>query len=373
MAINVAVVGFGMSATVFHIPFLLALGDRFHLHTIVERRATATSSKARDQFPSVNVVTSLDEALADDDVDAVWVLTTNDTHYDHVKLALERGKHVVVEKPVTPTSEQALELANLARQKNLVLAVYQNRRWDGDFLTIKSMIERGTFGQLSEFQSNFDRFRNEAAVTKVWKEQPNPGSGLAYDLGSHLIDQILSLFGPPSAVTGHLSNSRLIGNPSVPDSFRILLHYPPSSSSTSGGSRQLPLTAIAQSSSLSLVSPQQRFLVRGTEAAYVKHGLDPQEDALKRLGKDAVRDDDETFGVEQDATLHGTLFTANGSEKVETLKGRYKTWFENVADAISSNDPTRLIVTPEQAALTIKVIELAIESSRQGKTISLSS
>lgn len=125
MAINVAVVGFGMSATVFHIPFLLALGDRFHLHTIVERRATATSSKARDQFPSVNVVTSLDEALADDDVDAVWVLTTNDTHYDHVKLALERGKHVVVEKPVTPTSEQALELANLARQKNLVLAVYQ--------------------------------------------------------------------------------------------------------------------------------------------------------------------------------------------------------------------------------------------------------
>ncbi|GAA5986114.1 hypothetical protein JCM5350_004438 [Sporobolomyces pararoseus] len=367
MPINVAVLGFGMSATVFHIPFLLALPSHFNLHTILERSSTPTSSKARDAFPQVNVVNTFEQVLENKEIDAVWVLTINDTHFDYVKRSLENGKHVVVEKPITPTSQEAEELAKLAEEKNLVLAVYQNRRWDADFLTIKQMIENGTFGELSEFQSNFDRFRNEAAVTKVWKEKNLPGSGLAYDLGSHLIDQLLSLFGPPESVTAHLSNSRLIGNPSVPDSFRILLHYPPSPSSSSP-SRSLPLTAIAQSSSLSLLNPQQRFLVKGTKGAFLKHGLDPQEDSLKKLGKDAIVK--EEFGVES-KEMSGTLWTKDGEEKVESLKGDYKAWFENVAEAIEANDRTKLIVTPEQAALTIKIIELAIQSSEEGRTIKL--
>lgn len=124
MPINVAVIGFGMSATVFHIPFILSLPS-FHLHTIIERSATPTSSKARDAFPSVRVVTTLDEALEDGSIDAVWVSTINDTHFDFVKKSLEMGKHVVVEKPITPTSGEAEELAKLAEEKNLVLAVYQ--------------------------------------------------------------------------------------------------------------------------------------------------------------------------------------------------------------------------------------------------------
>ncbi|GAA6025531.1 hypothetical protein JCM11491_000528 [Sporobolomyces phaffii] len=366
--INVAVLGFGMSATVFHIPFLLAAPDRFRLHSILERSATPTASKARDAYPGVKVVTTIDDVLADDQVDAVWVLTTNSTHFEYAQRALEAGKHVVVEKPITPTSDEAVQLANLARDKDLVLAVYQNRRWDADFLTIKDLIDKGTFGDLSEFQSNFDRFRNEAAVTKVWKEKNLPGSGLAYDLGSHLVDQLLALFGTPTHVTAHLANSRLIGNPSVPDSFRIQLHYPPSST------RRLPLVAVAQSSSLSLQNPQQRFLVRGTDAAFVKHGLDPQEDALKRLGPDAPPSAE--FGVE--APEHaGTLWTrgatGTGGEptRVESVPGRYQSWFDNVAEAIESKDRTKLIVTPEQAALTIKIIELAIRSSEEGRTIAV--
>jgi predicted dehydrogenase len=332
--INVAVVGFGMSATVFHIPFLesRSLSSRFNLHTIVERSSTPTSSKARDQFPHVKVVNTLDQALRDPEIDAVWVLTINDTHYDYVKQSLKHKKHVVVEKPITPTSQQALELCQLAKDENLVLAVYQNRRWDGDFLTIKRMIESkegGTFGELTEFQSNFDRFRNEPAVTKVWKEKNLPGSGLCYDLGSHLIDQLLSLFGKPQSVTGFLQNSRLIGNLDVPDTFRILLHYSPDESREG---RSLPLTCIAQSSSLSLVSPQQRFLVKGTKASYLKHGLDPQEDSLKKFGKDAVERED--FGVEEKGQS-GKLWTKDGDETIESEKGSYKSWFENVADVSS--------------------------------------
>jgi predicted dehydrogenase len=189
--------------------------------------------------------------------------------------------------------------------------------------------EGGTFGELTEFQSNFDRFRNEPAVTKVWKEKNLPGSGLCYDLGSHLIDQLLSLFGKPQSVTGFLQNSRLIGNLDVPDTFRILLHYSPDESREG---RSLPLTCIAQSSSLSLVSPQQRFLVKGTKASYLKHGLDPQEDSLKKFGKDAVERED--FGVEEKGQS-GKLWTKDGDETIESEKGSYKSWFENVADVSS--------------------------------------
>ncbi|GAA5926349.1 uncharacterized protein JCM15063_000251 [Sporobolomyces koalae] len=368
MPIRIAVVGMGMSATVFHGPFLQAL-PQFELHTVVERSATPEHSKARDAFGSaVKVVTTLDEALRDADIDAVWVLTINSTHYDFVKQSLEAGKHVIVEKPVTPTSAEAYELAQLATEKNLVLAVYQNRRWDADFLTIKKLIADGSFGAISEFQSNFDRFRNEAAVTKVWKEKDLPGSGLAYDLGSHLVDQLVDLFGPPDRVTARLINSRLIGNPSVPDSFKIQLEYSPAPDQSP--SRALPLIATAQSSSLSLLNPQQRFLVKGTGASFVKYGLDPQEDHLKQFGKTAVQDP--KFGIESQ-DRYGKLYRVEDAGKVPievpSEQGNYKAWFENVAEAIENGDRTKLIVKPEQAALTIKVIELAIQSSNEGRTI----
>ncbi|GAA5891162.1 hypothetical protein JCM5296_004915 [Sporobolomyces johnsonii] len=363
--IRVAVVGFGMSAIVFHLPFIRSLPDKFQLKTIVERSATKDSSKARDAFPDVNVVNTLDEVLKDGEIDAVWILSINDTHYDYVKAVLNAGKHAVVEKPVTPTSQEAYELAALAKEKNLVLAVYQNRRWDADFLTVKDLMRQGAFGELSEFQSNFDRYKNEAATTKLWKEKALPGSGSAYDLGSHLIDQILDLFGPPKRVTGIVRNSRSIGLPEVADSFLIHLHY----DATDAPGRKLPLIATARGSILSLTNPQLRYIIKGTAGAYVKHGLDVQEDQLKAGGAAAVSAKD--FGVEPESAS-GLLYTLENPSKPEPVKsqaGQYGQWFANVAEAIQTNDPSKLVVTPEQAALTIKIIELATQSSLEGRTL----
>ncbi|KAK4055839.1 hypothetical protein OIO90_003094 [Microbotryomycetes sp. JL221] len=359
--INVAVLGIGMSATVFHIPFIQALPKHFKLASIFERSATEEKSRARELFPDAKVVNKLEHVLSDPEIQLVFVSTINDTHYEYTKRALEAGKHVVCEKPLVPTSEQAYELATLAKSKKLVLAVYQNRRWDADFLTLQKLIKSGTFGEISEFQSNFDRYKNEIATTKMWKEEDRPGSGSLYDLGSHLLDQILSLFGRPSRVTSILKNSRSLGNPNVPDSFMIHLHYDVSAE------RRLPLLATARQSMLSLQTPQLRFTVKGTDAAFIKHGLDVQEDQLKADATQAVSKAD--FGVEP-SSQHGQLYTKKDVQTVESETGRYIDWFKNVAEAIQAGDRNKLIVTPEQAALVIEVIEAAIVSSKEGRTVS---
>ncbi|BGP49423.1 hypothetical protein JCM10450v2_005314 [Rhodotorula kratochvilovae] len=361
---KVAVVGFGMSATVFHIPFILSLPDKFDLRVIVERSATPDKSKARDAFPAVTVVNTLEQALAED-IDAVWVLAPNAEHFNYCKAALEAGKHVIVEKPITPTSAEAYELAALAASKNLVLAVYQNRRWDADFLTVKDLLARGEFGDLSEFESHFDRYKN-VLNAKQWKEADIPGAGAAYDLGSHLIDQLLDLFGPPARVTGLVRNSRALGVPSVPDSFHITLHYP---AQPSVPGRALPLVATARGSILSLEAPQPRFRVRGTKASFVKTGLDAQEAQLVAGGTAAI--EKEGFAVEP-SEQSGRLYRLEGkgeAEVVTSLPGSYASWFANVGDALLANDPSKLIVKPEQAALVIKVIETATQSSREGRTL----
>ncbi|GAA5999781.1 uncharacterized protein JCM10292_003742 [Rhodotorula paludigena] len=363
---KVAVVGVGMSAKVFHIPFILSYPDLFSLDVIVERSATPTSSKARDLYPGVTVVNTLEQALAED-IDAVWILAPNAEHYAYSKAVLEAGKHVVIEKPVTPTSAEAYELAELAKSKNLVLAVYQNRRWDADFLTVKELIAKGTFGELSDFQSNFDRYKNELNV-KVWKESNIPGAGAAFDLGSHLVDQLLDLFGAPQRVTGLVRNSRQLGDPAVPDSFVIQLHYP-ADPSTPG--RSLPLLATAQGSILSLVTPQMRYTVRGTKASFVKHGVDVQESQLIAGGKEALAKDG--FAVEPSEQA-GVLYRLENPSKPETITshpGSYRSWFENVGAALQARDPSQLIVQPEQAALVIKVLELAAQSSQEGRTLDL--
>ncbi|BGP17544.1 hypothetical protein JCM10213_004085 [Rhodosporidiobolus nylandii] len=363
--VKVAIVGVGMSTTVFHAPFILSLPDKFKLSVIVERSATAEKSKARDLYPGVKVVNTLDEALKED-IEAVWVLSINDTHYEFAKAALNAGKHAIVEKPITATSAEATELAELAKSKNLVLAVYQNRRWDADYLTVKKLLAEGTFGELSEFTSHFDRYKN-IPNAKAWKDAPLPGAGAAYDLGSHLIDQILDLFGPPQKVTGLVRNSRTIGHPDVPDSFLIHLHYPASSAA----GRSLPLLCTARASILSLQTPQPRFVIRGTKATYTKTGVDVQEPQLVKGGADAIKQ--EGFAVEPE-TQAGVLYRVEKPSEPEIViseRGAYGKWFENVAEALIAKDPSKLIVKPEQAALTIKIIELAEQSSKEGRTIDL--
>ncbi|GAA5957067.1 hypothetical protein JCM8115_003948 [Rhodotorula mucilaginosa] len=369
--VNVAVIGMGMSTTVFHAPFILSLPEKFNLKVIVERSATPEKSKARDKYPGVHVVNTLDEALAIPEIDAVWICSINDTHYQFAKQALLAGKHVVVEKPVTPTSQQAYELAQLAREKNLVLAVYQNRRWDADFLTVKKLIAEGRLGDLSEFTSHFDRYKN-VPNAKVWKESPVPGSGATFDLGSHLIDQIVDLFGPPDRVTGFVRNSRLLGHLDVPDSFLVHLHYDPRPDQPS---RHLPLLATARGSILSLQDPQSRFTLKGNRATFVKFGVDVQEAQLVAEGADAL---DKAEFARDPEELFGTLYALDGEtgkpaapQTIPSERGNYRAWFENVGSALQHRDPSRLIVKPEQAALTIRLIELAEQSSREGRTLTL--
>ncbi|KAL7416462.1 NAD binding Rossmann fold oxidoreductase [Mrakia frigida] len=376
--IKVSVIGIGMSATVFHIPFILSLPDHFTLHSILERKATPQSSDARKFFPGVKVVTTLEEVLQDEEVDAVFVTSINATHFDFSKAILEAGKHVIIEKPLTPTFAEAQELIAIAKSKNLVLATYQNRRWDSDMLTLKSLLDNGSFGELSEFESHFDRFRYELAVgSRAWKETKAPGVGAEYDLGSHLLDQALWLFGRPESVSGVVRNSRALGDPEVADSFTIQLNYP----ATSIPGRKIPLLVICSGSTLSLLSPQLRFSVKGTEGAFVKYGTDVQEAQLIASGnwkgpvvEGAIspKDGSDAWGREPE-DLWGTLYTKDVPEgkKIESLPGSYGSWFKNVAEAIQSKDPSHLIVTPEQAALVIEVVEAAGLSSREGRRIAL--
>ncbi|KAF8317861.1 putative NAD binding Rossmann fold oxidoreductase [Clavulina sp. PMI_390] len=373
---NTAVLGMGMSATVFHIPFILALPQYFKLHTILERSATSEKSAARDRYghTGVKVVTTLDEVLANPEVQVIVISTPNYTHYDFAKASLLAGKHVIIEKPLVPTSKEANELIDIASKGKLIIATYQNRRWDSDFLTLRRLLDvEKVFGEflsdITEIQTSYDRFR--PAPKGGWKDDDAWGGGVVFDLGSHLIDQILTLFGAPAQVYGRVWNSRQINGPKFADAFVAHFYYPTSPSLRPSNS--LPITVTISSATLSLRQPQLRFLVRGTKASWVKYGLDVQEDQLKLTPPMDVND--AAFAVEP-TSLEGTLTVLSDhgdmeEKKVPTEKGDYMSWFVNVGEAIQANDPTKLIVQPVQAALTIKMIELIHQSSEEGRVVTV--
>ncbi|KZO99240.1 putative NAD binding Rossmann fold oxidoreductase [Calocera viscosa TUFC12733] len=365
--VRAAVLGTGLSATVFHIPFILAHPQYFALHSILERSATPDHSVARQRYgPNVKVVTTYDEVLTDKDVDVVVLSTPNSTHYPYAKAALEAGKHVIIEKPLTTTSAEGAELVALAARKKLLICVYQNRRWDSDFLTLRKLLAQDVFGEVVEFETRYDRFRPNL-VGGTWKEKAGTGQGALFDLGSHLIDQVLTLFGTPSSVTGFAANSRQVGDPAFDDSFVALFHYPVSAT------RKLPLTVTLRGAILSLLNPQLRFTVKGTRASWVKYGLDVQEPQLRLAQPMSLTDP--RFGVEP-TELEGTLTTLDAagqpaSKKVPTERGDYTQWYKNVGQALQAGDVTLLEVKPEQGLEVIKMIEAIYTSSREGRTVSV--
>lgn len=369
---NVAVLGMGMSATVFHIPFIQALPAYFKLHMIMERSAIAEKSAARDRYGQTGfkVVNTLDEVLADPEVDVIVISTPNSTHYDFAKAALSAKKHVIVEKPLVPTSGQAQELIDIASQHGLVIATYQNRRWDSDFLTVRRLLEsEKVFGDLTEFHTSYDRFR--PAPKGGWKDEGDWGNGVVFDLGSHLIDQVLTLFGTPEKVYGRVWNSRNHENipKTLHDAFIAHFYYP--AHSPLYPSSPIPLTVVISSAMLSLREPQVRFNIRGTKAGFVKYGLDVQEDQLKLVPPMELMD--ERFAVEPNEQ-EGTLTTvdekgAMHSTRVPTEKGDYMSWFTNVGEAIAAKDPKKLIVQPTQAKQTIRMIELIYQSSNEERVV----
>lgn len=344
--LQVGLVGYGLSGQVFHAPFVHT-HSHMNLKKVVERR----SAKSKERYPYVEVTASYEELLADEEIDIVIITTPNELHYPMVKDAILKRKHVIIEKPFTVTSKEAMELTELATKYEVKLFVYHNRRWDGDFKTVKQIIEQGLLGDIVEFESHFDRFRNYFKEN-AWREEDRPGSGILYDLGSHLIDQSLVLFGTPDAVTAHTSIQRK-GGESV-DAFDVRLHYPKVNVTLKAGMLVRELGP--------------RFILHGTEGSFVKYDLDLQENALRQGSMPT----DSGYGVEDEGrwgTLNTTINGLHYRGKIETLPGCYQDFYQNVYEAIAEGK--ELEVKPEQAASVIRIIELAEQSAREKRTISV--
>ncbi|TFK43385.1 hypothetical protein BDQ12DRAFT_674892 [Crucibulum laeve] len=368
--INTCVLGVGLSGLTFHVPFILALHNTFNLHSVLERNPRAPGGKVQERFGvSPKVYKSLDDVLADAEIELVVVGTPSDTHYSFAKSALQAGKHVLLDKPVTATAAEAEELGNLAREKNLVLYAFQNRRWEADFFALKRLLQLPpsspqSLGTLLEFESHYDRYRKNLKGT--WKDIPAPANGLTYDLGSHLIDQALVLFGRPDKVTAFIQNSRGIGHPDVDDYFTIHFHYVRSST------RSYPLTAILRAHSLSVRSPQLRYIVRGIKGTYIKYGVDVQEDQLKVISSpNAIH---ETQYGREPEYLHGTLEHIEADDVTVTKSvwpsedaGAYADLFRNLGAAIREGAEPE--VKWSEATAVIEMIELAYKSSKEGVTL----
>ncbi|PKV75484.1 oxidoreductase [Pontibacter ramchanderi] len=347
--LSVGVLGFGMAGRVFHAPILSAV-EGLKLSKIKANRPESVSL-ARELYPATEVVSETASILHAPDIDLVIVATTNETHYDLAKAALQAGKHVVVEKPFTVTSRQATELIDLAKGKGKLLTAYQNRRWDSDFRTIQKLLKSELLGRLVEYEAHFDRFRPIPA-TGTWKEETQPGTGILYDLGSHLIDQALVLFGTPESIYADLRAQRSGGE--IIDSFDVALYY------KSG------LKAILKAGML-VRQPGPRFILSGDKGSFVKYGLDVQEAALKQGLSPAASAD---WGTEPEE-IWGKLDTEVQGQrlvgKIQSEVGDYRGFYESVRDAIKGI--AELEVKPEQARNTIRVIELAMQSSQEKRVL----
>jgi len=345
--LNIALIGFGKSAEIFHAPFIISNPD-YKLTAVLERN----SEKSKTKYPFISIHKDIMSLLSEEDIEVVVITTPNSTHYDYAKLSLFHNKHVIVEKPFTVTTQQADELIQIAGERKLLLSVYQNRRWDGDYITIRNLISSGTLGEISKFESHFDRYRPELKPNS-WKEEPFPGSGILYDLGSHLIDQCLQLFGVPKELYAEISKQREQSR--IDDSFKLTLFY---------DSVKCFLTA-----GMMIKEPQLRLRIQGSKGTYIKKGLDLQENDLIN-GADPR---DLNWGHEPEEN-HGVIISAkNGvhiERKIAAIPGNYQLFYKNVYECIRNNK--ELAVKPEQARDVIRVIELAYDSSAKRRILPFS-
>jgi predicted dehydrogenase len=293
---------------------------------------SSNAARVRADLPGMAVTPAADEVFANPAIGLVVIATPNTSHFDLAQRALRAGKHVVIDKPFTVTVEEGQELIALAAERGLLLSVFHSRRWDGDFLTVRRLLASGELGDLMHFESHYDRYR--PVVQNRWREQAGPGSGIWFDLGSHLVDQTLHLFGTPDSMTADIGIQRAGG--AAVDYFHVVLHY--------GRMR-----AILHGSNL-VVAETPRFQLHGTEASFVKYGMDTQEPALRRGELPG-------FSGWGEDPRHGTLTTPAGSRLVETLPGDYRGYYEAVRDAIEHGGENP--VPAEQALEVVKVLNCA--------------
>ena len=346
--IRAGVVGFGLGGQVFHAPFLKAV-EGFELAAILQRQGDA----AAKAYPGVSIERSMESLLSRPDLELIVITTPPATHFDLARQALEANKHVVLDKPFVATSDQALQLIELARAKNRILSVYQNCRWDGDFLTLQQVIASGELGRLVSLDTRFERF-NPGARRMQWQESDVPGNGILFDLGSHLVDQVMVQFGTPEAIFADVRHDRDITQ--IHDAFMIYFFY--------------PHLRVQASSTLLACAPGPRFVLHGTLGSYVKYGVDPQEQAMKG----GASPSDPHWG-EAPETSWGRLTTMRDGKAVErvvpTLPGDYRKYYENVRAAILGITP--LAVTAEHGWRVIRLMEIAQQSSKERQAISCDS
>ena len=347
--LQVGLVGFGLAGAVFHAPLIESTPD-LHLHSVVTGNPERRARLARE-YPDARAVDSADQLLADpSELDLIVVGSPNSSHVPIARAALEAGLPVVVDKPLAAHAAEARELAALAAKRGLLLTVFQNRRWDGDFLTAKQLIADGALGTVQRYESRFERWR--PALRDNWRESADPveAGGLLYDLGSHLVDQALHLFGPVEQVYAE-TDERRAGTAVDDDVFVALTH-------ASGVRSHLWMSAVATQ-----FGPRLRLL--GDRAAYTVYGLDPQEDALAAGRRPGGR-----WGEAAESDW-GRLGTPDATEPHPTLPGDYPAFYAAVATALREGTAPPVDTADVIAALTI--LEAARVSATEGRTVSLSS
>lgn len=341
--IRVGQAGYGFSGRHFHAPFIVN-DPNYKLVKVM----TGHSELVAEDYPDVEVVKSFDELLGDD-IDLVIIATPNKTHGELAKKAIAAGKDLVVEKPVTPTYQEARELCELAKEKGVVFSVYQSRRYDGDFMTVQQVIESGAIGDVVDYECHYDRFA-KPGKPKAWKLENVKGNGPLYNLGVHIIDQVYVLFGMPEEVYADFRIQR--SDNVFPDNFEIDFYYPDKK-------------AIVSASEV-VGHPGPHFMVHGRKGSFIKYGLDVQEGDLvcgKRpwdgdWGKDAP----ENYGRVYDA-VNGT------EETVPTLNGNYALYYENLYAALTGAG--ELAVKPEQTVEVLKLMEAALISHEEKRRVSM--
>jgi len=336
--LNVGLVGFGFAGKVFHAPVIRAV-DGLLLSTIVQRHGPPDP-----RYLDVEFVRSVDEMLSRK-IDLVVVATPNTSHHPITKQCLLAGRHVVVDKPFTPTLGEAQDLVQIAKQQQRIVTVYQDRRYTGDFATVQQVVSEGALGRVVLFESHFDRFRPERKPN-AWREEALPGSGVWFDIGPHLFDQALLLFGVPDAIGADIRIER--EGARIDDAFDVTLYY-------------AHARAVLRASMLATpIGPT--WIVHGTTGSFVKYGMDPQEAALKE-----GRTPDEPDWDTEPAELYGTLVTPDATRTVPTLRSSFARYYENVRDAILGT--AELAVTPAWSLDVMRGLELAAASSRARRVL----
>jgi scyllo-inositol 2-dehydrogenase (NADP+) len=345
--IDVGLIGFGLAGRAFHAQVIRAVPG-LRLAAILQR----SGNDAAEKYPDVRIVRTLDELLAIKEIRVIVIATPNDSHFPLAQRCLAAGRDVLVDKPFMTTLDEAIALVEFAKKQGRLLTVYQNRRYDGDFQAIVNLVASGALGRIIRFESNYDRFRT-LLRPGAWRERSGPGTGIFFDIAPHLIDHALLLFGMPEALTADIRIER--EGADADDAFDLAFHYPRG------------LRADLRSSILAAVT-RPRFLLHGTHGAFVKQSFDPQESNLRS----GYIPSSTAWGAEPEENWGLLTLSENGTlteRRVPSASCDYRDFYANLRDAILGK--AKLAVSPDWALDVMRLLELARQSSKERRTISV--